>query len=75
MRLKKMLDFEDYRQCLLAGRNACAFRKKLLFQNKLIEVHSTEVNKLALSRNDHKQVVQSDGVSTLHMGMDVLKTV
>ena len=44
------------------------FRRRLLFHNKLHEVHTVEVNKLALSRNDDKQVIQSDGVSTLAHG-------
>ena len=59
----KTLNFNDYKQCLLAGREA--FRKQLLFQNELHGVHMVEVNKLALSRDDNKQVIQSDGVSTL----------
>ena len=40
--MKQMQDFEDYKQCLLAGRNI--FRKQLLLQNKLHEVHTVEVN-------------------------------
>ena len=60
--MKKMLDFEDYKQCLLAGWNA--FRKQLLFQKKVHEVHTIEVNKLALSRDNDKQVIQN-GMSTL----------
>ena len=43
--MKKRLDFEDYKQCLLADWNA--FRKQLLFWNKLHEDHTIEVNKLA----------------------------
>ena len=50
--MKKTLDSEDYKQCLL-------------FHNKPREVHAVEVNKLALSRNDDKQVIQSNGVSTV----------
>ena len=50
--MKKMLGFEDYKQCLLAGWNAV--RKQLLFQNKLHEVHTIEVNKLTSSRDDKK---------------------
>ena len=64
--VKKTLNFDDYKQCLLAGRKA--FRKQLLFQNKLHEVHMAEVNKLALSREDNKRVIQSDDVSTLAHG-------
>ena len=41
--MKKTLDFTDYKQCLLAGRKA--FRKQLMLQNKLHEVHIVEVNK------------------------------
>ena len=59
-----MLKFDDYKQYLFAGKNA--FRKQLLFHNKLHEVHTVEVNKLALSREE--QVIQSDGVSTLAHG-------
>ena len=64
--VKKMLNFGDYKQCLLLGRHE--FHKQLLFQNKLQEVHMVEVNKLALSRNDNNRVIQSDGVSTLAHG-------
>ena len=41
------------------------FRKQLLFHNKLHEVYMIKVNKLALSRDDDKQVIQRDGVSAL----------
>ena len=64
--VKKTLDFHDYKQCLFEGRNA--FRNQLLFQNGLHKVHTVEVNKLALSRNDDKRVIQSDDVSTLAHG-------
>ena len=64
--VKKTLDFDDYKQCLFEGENA--FRKQLLFHNKLHEAYTTEVNKLALSRNNDKQVIQIDGVSTLAHG-------
>ena len=50
--VKRTLDFNDYKQCLLAGQNA--FRKQLLFHNKLHEVYMVEVNKLALSRDNDK---------------------
>ena len=42
----KPLNFDDYKQCLLAGRKA--FRKQLLFHSKLHKVHMFKVNKLAL---------------------------
>ena len=64
--VKKKLNFNDYKQYLLLGQHE--FRKQFLFQNKLHEVHTIKVNKLALSRKDDKQVVQSDGISTLAYG-------
>ena len=39
-----------------------------MFQNKLHNVHTVEMNKVALSRDDDKQIVQSDGMSTLAYG-------
>ena len=44
--VKKMLDFKDYKQCLLGNWNM--FRKQLLFQNELHKVHTVEMSKLAL---------------------------
>ena len=38
----------------LSIRSFVLFRKQLLFQNKLHEIHTIEVNKLALSRDDNK---------------------
>ena len=58
--VKKMLDCEEYGQCLLAGQNM--FQKQLMFWNMKHEVHTVEVNRLALSRNDNKRVVQSNRV-------------
>ena len=61
--MKETLDFEDYKQCLLAGENS--FKKQLLLENKLHEVGTIEVKKLSFSRDDDKQVVLSDDMSTL----------
>ena len=76
--MKKALDFEDYKQCLLAGRNA--FMKQLMFRDKKHKVHTIETYKLALSIDDNKQVIQSDGMHMLEYGhkkasaMDVFGT-
>ena len=50
--MKKTLDFQDYKQCLLADRNM--FRKQLLFWNELHEVYTIQLNKLVLSRDNDK---------------------
>ena len=46
--MQKTLNFDDHKQCWKA------FRKQLLFHNKLHEVHTVEVNKLAVSKDDDK---------------------
>ena len=39
-----------------------------MFRNRLQEDHTVEVNKVALNRDDNKQVIQYDGVSMLTHG-------
>ena len=64
--MKKLPDFDDYKQCLFVGENM--YWKQLTFWNELHKVHVVEVNKSALSSDDDKQVVQSNGMSTLSHG-------
>ena len=65
--VKKTLSFEDYKNCLFSF-SENTYRKQLMFQNRLHEVHTVEVNKIALTRDDDKRIIQSDGVSTLAHG-------
>ena len=51
--VKKTLSFDDYEHCLFSSTKN-AYRKQLMFQNRLHEVHTVEVNKVALSRDDDK---------------------
>ena len=37
-----------------------------MFRNKKHEIHMVEVNKVTLSRDDDKQIVEKDWISTLH---------
>ena len=62
--MKETLDFDDYKKCLFMGKSI--YRQQLLFRNKKHEVHTVEVNKVALNRD--KRVVQKDGVRTLARG-------
>ena len=39
-----------------------------MFWNELHKVHMVKVNKVTLSRNNDKQVIQADGVSMLMHG-------
>ena len=66
---EKTLDFDDYKKCLfnpVDGKSI--YRRQLMFRNRKHEVHTVEVNKVALNRDDDKRVVQKDGVSTLGLG-------
>ena len=51
--VKKMLSFDNYKHCLFSSTEN-AYRKQLMFQNRLHEVHTVKVNKVALSRDDDK---------------------
>ena len=65
--LKRTLSFIYYKHCLFSS-SENAYRKQLMFRNRLHEVHNVEVNKVALIRDDNKRIVQSNGVSTLAHG-------
>ena len=58
--VKKTLSFEDYKKCLLENSSRVTYRKQMIFR----EVHTVEVNKIALTRDDDKRIIQSDGIST-----------
>ena len=52
--VKKMISFEDYKNCLLSGETS--YRSQLMFRSLKHEVRTLEVNKLALSRDDDKHI-------------------
>ena len=52
--VKKMLVFDDYKKCLFDPVGATIYRSQLMFRNKKHEVHTVEVNKIALNRDDDK---------------------
>ena len=62
--VKKTLTFEDYKNCLL-GDSGDAYRSQIMFRSTKHEVHIIEVNKVALNRDDNKQISKKDGISTL----------
>ena len=64
--VKKTLTFDDYKNCLLNPTDV--HRSQLMFRSKGHEVHTIEVNKVALNRNDDKRIVKKDGISTLAHG-------
>ena len=60
--VKKTITFEGYKDCLFNKTNV--LRSQLLFRSYRHDVHMIEVNKLALSSDDDKRVIQPDGIST-----------
>ena len=62
--VKKTLSFEDYKNCLLVNLGD-VYRSQLMFRSTKHEVHTNEVNKIALNRDDEKRIAKKDGISTL----------
>ena len=60
--VKKTLTFEDYKTCLF--RDSTEYRTHLMFRSAKHEVHTIEVNKVALNREDDKRISRKDGIST-----------
>ena len=62
--VKKTLSFEDYKNCLLNQTSESVYRSQLMFRSSKHEVHTIEVNKVALNRDDDKRIAKKDGIST-----------
>ena len=61
--VKKTLTFEDYKTCLF--NDSTEYRSQLMFKSTKYEVHTIEVNKVALNRDDNKWISKKDQISTL----------
>ena len=61
--VKKTLTFEA---CLFS--NSTEYRSQLMFRSAKHEVHTIEVNKVTLNRNDDKRISWKDGISTFARG-------
>ena len=66
--VKKTLTFDDYKNCLLNQTNESVYRSQLMFRSTKHEVHTIEVNKVALNRDDDKRISKRDRISTLARG-------
>ena len=64
--VKKTLTFEDYKACLF--NDSMEYRSQLMFRSAKHEVHTIEVNKVALNRDDDKRISRKDGISTFARG-------
>ena len=63
---QKTLAFENYRDCLFEKSNL--YRSQLMFRLIKHDVHMIEVNKMALSADDDKRIIEEDGISTKARG-------
>ena len=64
--VKKTLTFEDYKTCLFS--DSTEYRSQLMFRSAKHEVHTIEVNKVTLNRDDDKRISGKDGISTFARG-------
>ena len=64
--VKKTLTFEDYKAYLFNP--DAIYRSQLMFRSTKHEVHTIEVNKVTLNRDDDKWISKRDGISTLARG-------
>ena len=64
--VKKTLTFEDYKTCLFS--DSTEHRSQLMLRSAKYEVHTIEVNKVALNRDEDKRISKKDGISTLARG-------
>ena len=64
--VKKTLTFEDYKACLF--NNSTEYRSQLMFRSAKHEVHTIEVNKVTLNRDDDKRISRKDGIFTFARG-------
>ena len=64
--VKKTLTFEDYKTCLF--NDSTEYRSQLMFRSTKYEVHTIEVNKVALNRDDDKRISKKDGICTFARG-------
>ena len=64
--VKKTLTFEDYKTCLFS--DSTEYKSQLMFRSAKHEVHTIEVNKVALNRDDDERISRKDGISTFARG-------
>ena len=64
--VKKTLTFEDNKTCLFS--DSTEYRSQLMFRSIKHEVHTIEVNKVALNRDDDKRISKRDVISAFARG-------
>ena len=60
--MKNTISFDDYKNCLLDVDSESIYRSQLMFRKNKHEIHTVEVNKIALNRDDNKRIVKKDEI-------------
>ena len=64
--IKRMIKFDDYKNCLLNGE--VILKSQQRFISKGDDVHTENINKIALSSNDDKKLIASDKITSYPYG-------
>ena len=64
--VKKMLRFEDYKNCLFS--NGKVLKSQQRFKSENHSVYTENINKIAVSCDDDKRIVTSDGITSYPYG-------
>ena len=64
--IKKMIKFNDYKKCLLD--DEVILKSQQRFISEKHDVYTENINKIALSNNDHKRIVSSNKISSYPYG-------
>ena len=64
--VKKMLRFSDYKNCLFSNGKVLKSQQRLKSENH--SVYTENINKIALSCDDDKRIVTSDGITSYPYG-------
>ena len=63
---KRNIQFDDYRECLFSRKKQ--HRKMNVIRSHCHAIYTEEINKIALSSDDDKRVIMTDGIHTLAYG-------
>ena len=68
---KRSIQFDDYQECLFIRKEQ--HRKINVIRSHCHEIYTEEINKIAISSDDDKRVIMTDGIHTLAYGHTTLK--
>ena len=63
---KRSIQFDDYRKCLFSRKEQ--HRKMNVIRSHCNEIYTEEINTIAISSDDNKRVIMTDGIHTLAYG-------